>query len=146
MTKYVKYVGTSHVREITEKQWAELDPPVENKTLRWDSANGWTIPADRISDDAWPYIDADSELIVIDKDYRTSSPKDDSAPADVKLYPPTATAQQAELMDEADALAMQSQVEYDNDPVKSGEENAPPDQQSASVVSESQGGDGGTKD
>jgi hypothetical protein len=99
MTKYVKYIGTSHWREITGKEWAALDPPVENRTLRWDAANGWTIPADLISEHAWPYIEADAELVVIDKDYRTPESTEDSAPADPAYYPPLTTAAQAENID-----------------------------------------------
>lgn len=100
MTKYVKYIGTSHVREITQKQWAELDPPVDNVTLVWNVANGWTIPADRISDDAWPYIEADSELVVIDKDYRGMADEDRAVEADPVAFPPLVTAQTAETTPE----------------------------------------------
>ena len=130
MTKYVKYVGTSHWREITEAQWASLEPPVENITLRWDAANGWTIPADKISEDAWPYIDADSELVVIDKDYRATTSTEDTAPADTLLYPPQTTAAQAEDLDRADVRVI------DADRGDGGEDaanNALPDQQTGSV-------------
>lgn len=110
MARYVKYIGTSHWREITGKQWAALDPPVEQKTLRWEAANGWTLPADRISDDAWPYIDADPELVMVEKDYRSLESTEDSAPADVVSYPPLTTAAQA---DDLDAVAAQTQAEHD---------------------------------
>lgn len=97
MTKYVKYIGTSHYREITEAQWAALDPPVENRTLLWTQANGWTIPADYITDHAWPYIEADSELVVIDKDYRSSS--DETGDVVTRVYPDRTTARQADDID-----------------------------------------------
>jgi hypothetical protein len=127
MTKYVKYVGTSHWREITDKQWAALEPPVECGTLRWDAANGWTLPADKITDDAWPYIDADNELVIIDKDYR--APKkvdDDSTEADPVLYPPLATAAMAEDIDSAatERVEVVGAVPADNNP---------PDQSTGSV-------------
>ncbi len=95
MARYIKYVGLSHVREILDTEWAALDPPVENDTLRWDRANGWTIPADRVSEDAWPYIEADNELVLIDRDYRGLADAD-SANADAELFPPLMTAEQAE--------------------------------------------------
>jgi hypothetical protein len=131
MTKYVKYVGTSHWREITQKQWASLEPPVDQITLRWDAANGWTIPADRITDDAWPYIDADSELVVIDKDYRKSTQTDDSAEADPVLYPPLATAAMAEDMDKlSDEDSVNVPPEYG---ATVAQNNTPADQQSGAV-------------
>lgn len=103
MARYVKYVGTSHWRRITRQEWAELNPPVDSPTLEWNSANGWTIPADRITDDAWPYIEADHELVVVDKDYRSVATTDgDTSTVDIREYPPLVTAQQAEQMDLAD--------------------------------------------
>lgn len=135
MTKYVKYVGTSHWREITEAQWAALEPPVENITLRWDAANGWTVPADKVSEDAWPYIDADSELVVIDKDYRQTTSTEDTAPADTSLYPPQTTAKQADELD-AQAAAMNkanAASSTEGDGGASAAENALPDQQPGSV-------------
>jgi hypothetical protein len=111
MTKYVKYMGTSHYREITHQQWAALNPPVDNPTLRWDAANGWTISADKISEDAWPYIEADTELVVIDRDYRRKAePNADNGEQPPVEYPPLTTAYQAEYVD-----------------------NRPPDQESGSV-------------
>jgi hypothetical protein len=128
VARYIKYVGTSHWREITEKQWAALDPPVEQKTLRWEAANGWTLNADRISDDAWPYIDADPELVMVEKDYRQTASTEDSAEADPVLYPPLTTAAQAEDMD-VSAMAAQSETEHQADAAQ----NDLPDQESGSV-------------
>jgi len=100
MTKYVKYIGTSHVRQITEKEWASLDPPVENKTLRWHVANGWMIPSDMISEHAWPYIEADSELVIIDRDYRGMADENRAVEANPVAFPPLITAQTAETTPE----------------------------------------------
>lgn len=97
MARFIKYIGTSHVRQILEKEWAALEPPVENASLVWNRANGWTIPADMVSEHAWPYIEADSELVLIDKDYRGLADSDtDTAEADTNLFPPLITAEQAE--------------------------------------------------
>lgn len=97
MARYVKYIGLSHVRQILDTEWAALDPPVDNPTLTWNRANGWTIPADMISEAAWPYIEADDELVLIDKDYRGLAGDRDVAEADQVLYPPLTTGQQAEV-------------------------------------------------
>lgn len=132
MARYIKYVGTSHWREITEKQWAALDPPVEQKTLRWEAANGWTLNADRISDDAWPYIDADPELVMVEKDYRQTTSTEDSAEADPVLYPPLTTAAQAEDMD---ARAAEGRDVDDDEELSTPDtaQNDLPDQKSGSV-------------
>jgi hypothetical protein len=97
MARYIKYIGTSHVRQITAEEWAALDPPVENVTVRWNRAHGWTVPADMISEAAWPYIEADEELVLVDRDFRGLA-TDDTAEADPVMYPPLTTGQQAELM------------------------------------------------
>jgi hypothetical protein len=65
VAKYVKYIGLSHVRSISRDDWRKAG--VNNQeSLVWDRANGWTVPLSRITDEAWPFIDADSELLVVD--------------------------------------------------------------------------------
>lgn len=61
--KYVQYIGTAHVREIRRDQWEEVGVP-DQETLIWSNANAWTIPASKISENAWPYIVADEGLVV----------------------------------------------------------------------------------
>lgn len=96
MTKYIKYIGTSHVREITEKQWSELDPPVDQRTLRWHAGNAWTIPASYITDDAWPYIDGDAELVAIDRDAPKTPVENDVEQLEIVGFPPLTTANEAD--------------------------------------------------
>jgi hypothetical protein len=125
--KYVKYIGTSHVRQITKDEWAGLDPAVENETVRWHVGNGWTVPASVISDDAWPYIEADSELVIIDKDYRGMSDEDRPVEADTIAYPPLTTAQEAETTPE-----LQPVVVEDDEDQPEEEQSRLPDQESGS--------------
>jgi hypothetical protein len=63
--EYVKYVGTSHVREITADDIKGVGIK-DQKPLRWDAANNWQVPRGDVSDDLWPYIDGDSGFIVVD--------------------------------------------------------------------------------
>jgi hypothetical protein len=96
MAKYIKYIGTSHVREITDKQWSELDPPVDQRTIRWHAGNAWTVPTSYITDDAWPYIDADPELIVVDRDAPKGKSENDVQEIAVTGFPPLTTANEAD--------------------------------------------------
>jgi hypothetical protein len=64
--EYVKYVGTSHEREITEGEWKAVG--VDHAGLMWNASNNWMVPRDQVSAEAWPYIDADSGFLVVDQD------------------------------------------------------------------------------
>lgn len=102
MGRYVKYIGTSHWRRMTREEWANIPQgAVDQDTLEWNAANGWTIPADRITDAAWPYIRADGEFVVVDNDLRSVTAEDVPDKIDVKAYPPLTTAGQAELLDQS---------------------------------------------
>lgn len=63
MAQYVRYIGTSHFREISAKDWDGVG--VQHKGLRWDATNAYSVPLSAISDEAWPYIDADPELVLV---------------------------------------------------------------------------------
>jgi hypothetical protein len=80
-TKYVKYIGTSHVRAILKHEWEKLGV-TNQKAVMWNKANGWQIPLSDITDSAWPYIDADPELVVVEID-RGGRPVDETPPSDV---------------------------------------------------------------
>lgn len=100
MTEFVKYIGTSHIRKISRQDWAGIpDNPIDHPTVVWNAANGWTIPRHRISDDAWPYIMADGEFIVIGDNPRVKVDADNEGVVNVKEYPPLTTAQSAEWLD-----------------------------------------------
>lgn len=105
MTAFVKYVGTSHWRAITRQDWANIpDNPIDHPTLRWDRANGWTVPRSRISDEAWPYIQADPEFVLVgENDRQVADAEHGEGVVNVRDYPPLVTAETAELMDQAAA-------------------------------------------
>jgi hypothetical protein len=105
MAEFIKYIGTSHIRKISREDWANIpDNPVDNETVVWNRANGWTVPRSKISDEAWPYIQADGEFVVIGENARVVT-SDGEAPVDVKAYPPLTTAAQAEYLDDAEVTA-----------------------------------------
>jgi hypothetical protein len=85
---------------MTRKEWANIpEGGIEQETLEWNAANGWTISADRITDAAWPYIKADGEFTVVDNDFRSTPKLEAPDEVDVRAYPPLATAQTAEWLD-----------------------------------------------
>lgn len=67
MAKFIKYTGASHVRAILKHEWQAVGVR-DQPALIWNQANGWTVPLSTVTDNAWPYIDADAELIVVDID------------------------------------------------------------------------------
>lgn len=62
--KWVRYMGTAHVREITREQWEEARVN-DQDSVYWTAANGWTVPASAFNEDAWPFIEADELLFVV---------------------------------------------------------------------------------
>lgn len=62
---YVQYIGTSHVRQITEGELSDVG--LKGKDLTWDKANNWTIARSDISDDVYERaIVPDMELVLVD--------------------------------------------------------------------------------
>lgn len=66
MAKYIQYIGTSHVREISEKDWRTVGVQ-DQKTLVWSRTNAFLVPLEDVTDAAWPFIEADAELVVVDR-------------------------------------------------------------------------------
>jgi hypothetical protein len=60
--RYIRYIGTAHIREMTREQW-EGAGVNDQDSLYWHKGNGWTVPASKISDEAMTYVLAD-ELMV----------------------------------------------------------------------------------
>lgn len=91
MTKFVKYIGTSHVRAILKNEWQAAGVH-DQEALIWHKPNGFQVPLSKITDNAWPFIDADPELVVVDVDLPLKpSDNTESAPVDV----PTSEGDQA---------------------------------------------------
>jgi hypothetical protein len=116
MSEFIKYIGTSHIRKITREEWAGIpDNAVENQTVVWNAANGWTIPRSKISDEAWPYIKADPEFIVVGENDRQVQSADDPAVVDIKAYPPLMTAAGAEDYDAQMAADVTANEQLDSE-------------------------------
>lgn len=61
--RFVRYVGTSDVREITGAQWSNVGAKDQNKTV-WSVRNGWKLPVSDFSDNALQYFEKDSGFVV----------------------------------------------------------------------------------
>lgn len=44
---HVMYTGTSHVREITKKEWKAAG--IDGETVRWDASNNYMVPVSELS-------------------------------------------------------------------------------------------------
>jgi len=60
---YVEYLRATdlNTRSITAAEWTTVGVEDQN-TLIWGPSNNWRIPADEISDAAWPHIENDNGL------------------------------------------------------------------------------------
>lgn len=47
--RYVRYVGLSHVRQISAADWRRAG--LNGETVQWDAFNGFAVPLDRFSED-----------------------------------------------------------------------------------------------
>lgn len=71
---YVVYNAPTqfNTKTITGAQWAQAGVD-DQETAHWGAENNWKIPAERFSDAAWPFIEADPSL-------RYEGGEDDRAP------------------------------------------------------------------
>ena len=85
-TKYVKFNARFSFEErwITDKDWAGQG--IEHDTVKWNQANNWMVPVSDISDEAWPYIEGDPDMKVIELERDQSA--DDTATPDSDNPPP----------------------------------------------------------
>jgi len=61
---YVRYAAPTqfNTRTITTQNWRDVG--VEDmETVHWGPETNWKVPAKRFSDDAWPIIEGDSQLV-----------------------------------------------------------------------------------
>lgn len=47
--RYVKYVGLSHIRQITAQDWRQVG--ITADTVQWSARNGFAVPIDFFTDD-----------------------------------------------------------------------------------------------
>lgn len=64
--QYVRYIGTADVREISKKDWKNVD--LDHPTVTWSRENNFLVPVEDISEDAWQYIEEDEALVLLKKE------------------------------------------------------------------------------
>lgn len=64
MGNYIKYFGTADVRQITADEWAQAGVK-DMPTVTWHAGNGYMVPREIFTDDAWPFIKADTLLFEV---------------------------------------------------------------------------------
>lgn len=73
MAVQVRYVGTSTIRRITAADWQKAGVK-DMETVEWNRANGWSVPRDKISQDALPFIESDQSMVLFDPDTGEQEP------------------------------------------------------------------------
>ena len=65
--RYVKYIGPSHERQITARDWRSVG--IQADTVVWSAFNGFAVPLDQFSDDQIrKAFDNDPYLVVTGED------------------------------------------------------------------------------
>lgn len=62
---FVRYIGTSTVRNITAAQWADAGVK-DQKTVVWNKANGYAVPYTQLTDDAIALLMNDPGMIQVE--------------------------------------------------------------------------------
>lgn len=82
--RYVKYIGPSHIRHITARDWRSVG--INADSVVWSAQNGFAVPADQFSDDQIrKAIDPDQYLVLTgdDEDFIPQPQTQDMTPAQV---------------------------------------------------------------
>lgn len=70
--RFIKYIGPSHVRQITAQDWRSVG--INAETVTWSQWNGFSVPADSLTDDQiLRAIDPDQYFVITDD--QESAPK-----------------------------------------------------------------------
>jgi hypothetical protein len=65
--RYVKYIGPSHVRQITARDWAGVG--IQADTVMWMPQNGFAVPLDSLTEDQIrKAIEPDPYLVITGED------------------------------------------------------------------------------
>lgn len=64
--QYVRYDGDADERTISKADWKSVN--VESDAVVWSRSNGFHVPVEDISEEAWPYIEADDGLKLVKVD------------------------------------------------------------------------------
>lgn len=60
--KFVQYVGTSDIRQITKSDWRSIG--ITHEGVEWNKANGWKIAASRLEQPVLEYLEKDREFVI----------------------------------------------------------------------------------
>jgi len=61
--RFVRYVGRSHIRRISAKDWTGVGAK-DQKQTEWSVRNGWKLPIADFSDNALSYFETDTGFVV----------------------------------------------------------------------------------
>ena len=65
--RYVKYIGPSHIRQITARDWRSIG--LTGDTVQWSAFNGFAVPLDSFNEDQIrKAIEPDSFLVITGED------------------------------------------------------------------------------
>ena len=76
MAKVVRYIGSADRRQILKSEWADAGVKGQD-TVVWEDTNGWTVLAEKLSDDALQIIEEDDGLVIVDTDNKGEMTKTD---------------------------------------------------------------------
>jgi hypothetical protein len=82
MARWIKYIGPAHQRIITAANWRSVG--VNGETVVWSAYNGFTVPADSLTEDQISKaIDGDSQFVIVgeEDDFRPQMFSHDMTPA-----------------------------------------------------------------
>jgi hypothetical protein len=80
--RYVKYIGPSHIRQITARDWRSVG--INADTVVWSAQNGFAVPADHFSDDQMSKAIENDQFLVLtgdDEDFTPQPQARDMTPA-----------------------------------------------------------------
>lgn len=60
--EFAKYVGLADQRQMLERDWVAAGVPNQG-SVSWDRTNGFAVPRNRFSDDAWALLATDPGIV-----------------------------------------------------------------------------------
>src|ERR1700759_5132900 len=82
MSRWIKYIGPAHQRIITADNWRQVG--IAGDTVVWSAFNGFTVPADSLSEDQIrKAIENDPQFVIVgeDDDFTPQTQSRDMTPA-----------------------------------------------------------------
>jgi len=85
VAKWIKYIGPAHQRVITADNWRSVG--LTGDTVVWSAFNGFTVPADSLSEEqVRKAIEHDSQFVIVgeDDDFRPQVQTRDMTPSSLE--------------------------------------------------------------